>query len=615
MKNRKNGLAKIFALLLLVSIIFSVTGCGEYNPPKNPAGSDNNGTGDSGDTGGAGDTDSGDSGDTGNDSGNDSGNDGNEPEETGPFTVTVLLNGKTYTPASSSNPENVLKARWTDGYSTYTSDVGEDGVAIAPDGLDGDYTVTLLNLPNGYTYNPNIHKATNEKKDISIEIVKITTTIGDGTELYRCIKLNKTGTYRAKISRSGQIVYYEFTPTKAGVYEIESLVDISANMYNPILKVYNGTVAAKFEKTEVDDGGPSNTYTKNFLYKIDVDEEFLGNTYTFAVRLEGKDAVYPHYVDFTLSYKGTYDAGLNDDSTMMVPEFIPSNLNYFDMQMYAVLDPAHLTLSDFSNATYKWLKSYKDYLAAEKEKYGDSWIDAAERVDGKYVFNEDGYKLNPDDGYYHVYDEVKYASTGGWGPILYADITIPCQFMSSPLNQVEYAGNKALTVCEGTENYKMFIEGSYELTLSHGDSGPYFCNNTCPCYAEYNTAKTAFFASLEAYTDAVESGASETAIQKCISDMKRCLSNVKSTNGGLCEASCTSCNRTCFHISEENRFQMGYANIAVDGRCPVTEELKVFLQKLSESQRYFSDGNGWIEGMGYTAFEDSQWLFACGYYK
>ncbi len=587
-KTIKTVINKIFALLLLISITLSIAACSEHKPSG-----DNNGGNTS------------DGGDGGADSG------GNDSAAGEIFTVTVMLNGKPYEPEASSNPDTAMKARWTDGKSTFTSVVSQDGTATA-EGLDGDYTVTLLNLPNGYTYNANIYTATNDKKDITIELIKITSALGDGNDLYRCKSIRKTGTYRATITRADQIIYYEFTPTQAGAYEVESMVDISADMYNPILKVYTGTVAAKFEQDEQDGGGASNTYTKNFLYKINVDKEFLGNTFTFAVRLEGKDAVYPYNVDFSVSYKGTYDAGINHDFTMIIPEYIPSDLNIFDLQMYSSIDESYFTAAELSSDAYKWYLEYLAQIEADRVKYGDNWVDAAERVDGKYVFNEDGYKLNPDDGFYHLYDEEKYASNGGWGPILYADITIPCKFISA-LNTIEYAGNKTLSVSEGKENYKLFIEGSYELTLSHGDSGPYFCNNTCPCYITYDGARNAFYQALDAYQSAASSGASQSQIKKCVDEVKKCRKNLSSTNGGLCDNSCKSCNRTCYHLPEEVRFQIGYANIAVDGRCPVTEELKVFLQKLSESQRYFSDGNGWIEGMGYTAFEDSQWLFACEY--
>ena len=64
----------------------------------------------------------------------------------------------------------------------------------------------------------------------------------------------------------------------------------------------------------------------------------------------------------------------------------------------------------------------------------------------------------------------------------------------------------------------------------------------------------------------------------------------------------------------------GYADLAnADGVVPVTEELALFLQRyVSNSQFFFADGEGVIENdpdHPIDAYEDSQWLFACGYYK
>jgi hypothetical protein len=41
------------------------------------------------------------------------------------------------------------------------------------------------------------------------------------------------------------------------------------------------------------------------------------------------------------------------------------------------------------------------------------------------------------------------------------------------------------------------------------------------------------------------------------------------------------------------------------------------LQGFSVSQRYFADGQGWVESnptVKVDATEEDQWLFACGYY-
>ncbi len=518
----------IIALLLLVSLVLPLVSCGERIPAQTP----------STPPGGA------DSGDSTPPS------DGEEPggdTASSVFTVTVMLNGRPYEPTVAPTSATALKVRWTDGRNTYTEPVGQDGTATVT-GLDGDYVVTLLNVPSKYTYNPNIHKATNDRSSIQIELRQLDRAVGDGNELYRCKKVPKSGTYRTEIVSPGQIVYYEFTPSKAGIYYVESMVDVSANMYNPILKVYTGTsTGAKYEQDEVDGGGVSSTYTKNFLYKISVAEEYLGNSYTFAVRVEGKDAVYPTYVDFSVSYRGIYEEEFAN-SVLILPTF------------------------DFEDAI-RFPNGYVDYLTQDMRTFGSAkWVNASEKIaTNKYLFNEDGYRLNPDDGFYHVYDEVKYAAYGGWGPVLYADVARPHIFAGDDqlgLNQIEYLGNKALTVSEGTENYKLFIEGFASVSaIGHN----FFCDANCPC---------------------------------------------RETNGGGCLESdnCSDCLPTCRPVPDKAYGMKGYADYAIDGRVPVTEELKIFLQKFSESGRYFSDGNGWVEGFGYTAFEDSQWLFACGYY-
>ncbi len=517
---------KLTVLLLLISLLFSLTSCGEYKPAKDPDKSDGTNT--------DGDNDSGEN--TDNSSGS-------------VFSATVMLDGKPYSPGKTK-----LQVRWTDGKFTYTEKVGKDGTASV-EGLDGDYTVTLLNLPDGYTYNPNIYKATNDNRDIKIELIKLLAARGDGDGLYRCKSIGRTGYYRAEFEKKDQVIYYEFTPTKAGIYKIESMVDASADMYNPIMKIFTGSFASKYEQGEKDDGGASNTYTKNFLHQINIADQYIGHTYTFAVRVEGKDPVYPVYVDFNVAYMGTYEE-VFASSSLIKPEF-----NFEDSSRFP--------------------EGYVKYLENDIAKFGSTWRDAAVAITATTkVFNEDGYKLNPDDGFYHVYDETKYASSGGWGPILYANITNPLLGSvgdkNNTLHTIEYNGNKALTVSEGTENYKLFIEGFAWMTNAD-EQHYYFCNKDCEC--------------LE-------------------------------TNGGGCkESSRCECFTmgSCRPVPDWAYNKKGYADYAVNGRVPVTEELREFLQKFSISERYFADGFGWIETAtinhyNYTAFEDSQWLFCCGYY-
>ena len=533
---------KIISILLILVLMFSYVSCGKYNAPD----------------------ESGVNKPEGNKDNNSSGNSEGQGEA---FTATIMLDGKAYTPPVASDDSKALKVRWSDGKSFHTVTVGPDGTAECY-GLDGDYAVTLVNLSDDYTYNPNIYRADNDSRNVVIELLTLTKTRGNGSGLFNCIKLSKPGVYRAEIAKEGQVVYFEFTPTKAGAYSIESLVDISAEMYDPVADVYLGSSQYKNFGYRLDGGGASQGYTTNFKHVVEVDKDFIGNSYTFAISLNGKDATYPSNVDFIITYEGTY----NYDwivSNLVYPSFIPNNATY-----------------------YSWYSNYTSYLTLDRIKYGDSSYNmVSTKVDGKNVFiykskAEDGtivehFKLNPDDGYYHVYDEVEYAEYDGWGPILYANISIPTYFIDSAFNTVEYAGNKNLTLSQGTENYKLFIEGYNELIKTHGDVGPYFCLSTCECY--------------------------------------------KGGNGGACatEDNCKICAKNgCRSLPRKYIGQRGYADIAIEGRCPVTEELKEFLQKYAVTQKLFSDGNGWIDGDNpdspfprYHAYEDAQWLFACGYYS
>ena len=53
-----------------------------------------------------------------------------------------------------------------------------------------------------------------------------------------------------------------------------------------------------------------------------------------------------------------------------------------------------------------------------------------------------------------------------------------------------------------------------------------------------------------------------------------------------------------------------------DGCYPVNKEIKDFLQRFAVSRRYFNDGNGEAEFFaGYNSDEESQWMYACGFYQ
>ena len=527
------------------------------------------------------------------------------PPETEPgeqeagYTVTLTHNGKPFTATDG------IVAQWTDGFSYYTAPF-ENGKA-STQYLDGDYRVTLSKLPNGYTYNPNIYTATTVSRDIEIELYRVETPRGAGSDEYHCIVLNKTNYYRAQFSRTGQQIFYEFVPTSAGTYVIESLVDTAAQAYNPVMLVYLGSSQFKQYDHEQDGGGAEGNYTKNFRYEMRVDDDEIGAVFTFAIRLDAKSSDFPQYVDFSLQLDSTYNRQ-DTISVMQIPsdmyalmfghikalcEMTPAQFSDtvgMEQQQGTAVQEALRTLKFTTEEAYFAQSIQNLYAVMRQSRYSavagylrsiynasGAYVGAETVQNGRNVFDGDMYALNPETGVYHVYDTVKYASNGGYGPMLYADITVACRFLDLPFPQIEYVGNKALTVASGTKNYKQFIEGFDALIIDPPslDLGPYYCASTCPCLSQ-----------------------------------KRCE--------GACLTSCAYCHADCRRVSPLQLRGLGYADVVNrDGRFPVTPEIKEFLQEYSISQLLFRDGNGWVEenpNVKVDAMEDDQWLFACGYY-
>lgn len=521
---------KVFVLLLAVLLLIGTAACGEYRPaPDNPPG-------------GVPDHEDG-------------------PEQPGippdvtddpdAFTVSIRYNGQPYIPKKKDD----MKAQWTDGFSFYTADFSEDGIARVS-GLDGDYQVTLKGLPEGYLYNCNAYVATNDKRDVVIDIYRPTRTSGYGTGVYDCIEISKTGVYRVELTSPDHRVFFEYAPDTSGTYSVESWVSTAEGNYNPMVDVYNGSIALKTFAYTLNDGGISSGYTQNFKHIVEIADEQISTggqaVFTFAIHADSKNGVYPIYVDFAVQLNGSFF--LNHNAAQMI---IPTE----EFKQTPEYDP--------NEYTFKW---------AETTTKG---------VEGRYEYDGSMFKLWPKeeggDGYYHVYN----AETNTYGEILYAKISQPHRFTELAFTHIEDPGNKCLTVY-GTENHKLFIQGLSALLVDQpGDAGMYFCILDCPC---------------------LKSGA--------------CY--------GVCGESCANCHADCRRLPDDIVAEIqaangeiplrlqGYASFTnSDGVYAVTEEIRHFLQGFSVSQRYFADGQGWVESnptVKVDATEEDQWLFACGYY-
>lgn len=407
------------------------------------------------------------------------------------FKVSLVWNGNPFTQSNYSGITGV-QAQWTDKETkeVYRAAFDKDGVAKSPD-LDGDYRVTLVNLPEGYTYEPNIYEADNDFKEVSISLYQLTPIAlnsepygGDPFKGEYYYDLNNIGAYRVTLKSVEDKVFFRFLPDKNGVYTVTSMVDVTANEVNPIMDLHTGNsqyISPKPSKTQ-DGGGSENSYTKNFVMEYNISPSEVGNVMIFRLYSTSRNAdAYPLTVDFILDRDGDF-ANRYDAAEEILPT------EKFDEVSNGILNPA-------GRFTY----------CARRPGVVNR------KLDQKAV------KLY-DDGYYYYYDSL----TDTRLERLYAQI----KFATEVMDESFYSGGHVrLYYIVGTDgvarNYDEFIRG--------------------------------------------ENG-----------------------YGAHCNG---------------------------DGVYPVTEELKNFLQAYSVSQRYFNDGNGWAETEAkYNSDEDSQWMFACGYY-
>ena len=190
------------------------------------------------------------------------------------YTVSLAVNGKKFIPEGAD-----MYAQWTK--LTDTGDIAgfkkstfnEDGIAFV-NNLDGEYRITLGNIPDGYAYNPNLYVTSGNSRNIVVELYPIIQTKNSGSDLYdNIIEIRQTGVYRVTIEKLYAVkegVYFQFSiPRDGGVYSIQSLADVLQNTINPIAEIYNGSSAFKAWSHTCDDGVEfeNGSYTKNFYFE------------------------------------------------------------------------------------------------------------------------------------------------------------------------------------------------------------------------------------------------------------------------------------------------------------------------------------------------------------
>lgn len=493
------------------------------------------------------------------------------------FKVNVMYNGIGY--PGNGKLKVVLKGK----NGTFEGILQNDGT-VSIDALDGEY-YAYLSGSISYAYDPNscIINSSNPEGTINL-YAKGKTTSGKGTDkfstAYKIDNLTSVNTsslffYTATIKSASNIVYYEFIPKVAGVYKIESCVNMFENQVNPIaITYYAGSSNTAFGETKVDKGGASydNGYTKNFAFTTSFTERQLGNVQKFGIRAEVKDSsIYPVEVPFKITYLGDAEQTYVNRTIMYASDI------YYKRDS----DGNYLYDSDGNHIT-----EYEKISEGASDKFTNFKDDGAHNCSffNKLIYGEN---FNGNNDYYYkrrysyVNGTYELDSTGDY--VLKPQISAPNVTHINVLADSPEMKSGTQTVLDMSKCFLNTESGIWYVKLNNGETRPIVANIGNPSkYIE------------ESVIHLEDQGGkcySSIATNNYTEDGQRIIENYKS-------------------FVEAEYYELANS----DGYVYVTDELKNFLQKLSNANSYFFDGIGWCEADGTYAYEDSQWLFVCGYY-
>ncbi|MBE5746603.1 MAG: hypothetical protein E7352_00280 [Clostridiales bacterium] len=303
------------------------------------------------------------------------------------YTVSLVYKGEKFMPTAD------MYVQWTGITDTgeitgfQRAGFNEDGIAYL-NGLDGEYRITLGNLPDGYAYNPNVHVASGNYRNVVVEIYPIIPTKGTGADEYKnIINISSEGIYRVTLKKGyaqKMGIFYQFTAPRNGLYSIQSIVDVLQDKINPIAEIYSGNTEFKTFSHTCDGGVDfeNGSFTKNFYFECDSTDEQSGHKVVpFAVRAVSKDGTYPITVDFLVTRKDDFE-------------------------------------DDREEAELIYAKECPSTKAPEGV---GTWVGAETEKNGSWSFDGSNYVYNEEDGFYHVGTKD--------GPYLYADIKTRCRFL------------------------------------------------------------------------------------------------------------------------------------------------------------------------------------------
>lgn len=146
-----------------------------------------------------------------------------------------------------------------------------DGQSQIP--FDGnEYQIHLLNIPKGYTYNPNIYKISESNESVVIKLVKLSVfEAGDGSKKSPFVMNEGTYNVSFDLISIGGMRYYVFEPIESGTYTIESFAE---DKYPTTVSLdpYFGFLGETIDLGNVDYSGNQESYVNiNFKYTFEAE--------------------------------------------------------------------------------------------------------------------------------------------------------------------------------------------------------------------------------------------------------------------------------------------------------------------------------------------------------
>ena len=499
------------------------------------------------------------------------------------YKITVMLGGTENTYPGNGKLQVILQ----NNKSTLTAELGEDGTAIikAP---EGEYYARLSGEPGAYVYDPNETVVNTQNREGIINLYsKAKPTGGNGTDrftnVYTIDNLNKfeVGTtyyYQATIKSQSDVVYYEFRPNIAGTYKIESCVSMFDNLINPkVLKYWAGPVASGFLDSEIDKGGQTidGGFTKNFAFTTSIPERSIGNVQKFGIKADVMAGLqdYPVNITFKITYVGDAEQS-----------YVYREIKYAE-DIYYKRDADGNYITD-SNGNY--IIEYEKISEGASETFSTSY-DGNHNTDffNKLLFGD---TFSQSENYYYKAryslnenNEYILDSTGDYVKVLQLPKSSGTGYTECA--NCDYMKANGKTVLDYKKCFLNEKDGIWYMWADDSHTKAYRLFTTFSNTTKYLEQ------SIDHLEDDGGKGVSSVSTNRYTEDGKRIIENYKR----LVEAELTDCENS-------------------NGYVCVTDEIKNILSLISNNNQYFFDGNGWCEQDGTYADEDSQWLFACGFY-